>query len=107
MIRSTGNFVLDPALPAIYPNALIEVRPVLAPDFSSLSLNLLVFLEVTENGATVLKQVATATRMIAQADMQNDEAQIASILDKLAKAVGKTVIRGLKANNQGVTFAVE
>lgn len=107
MIRATGNFILDPALPAIYPNALIEVRPVLAPDFSSLSLNLIVYLEVTENGATVLKQVATATRSIAQADMQNDESQIATILNKLMLAVGKTLIRRLKTDNPGVTFTVE
>lgn len=107
MIRTTGNFILDPTLPAVYPNALIEVRPVLAPDFSSLSLNLIVYLEVTENGATVQKQVATATRMIAQADMQSDENQIATILNKLMLAVGKTLIRKLKADNPGVTFAVE
>lgn len=107
MIRTTGNLILDQSLPAVYPNALIEARPVLAPDFSSLSINLLVFMEVQENGATVLKQVATRTWSLAQADILSDEPQIAGILDKLAIAVGKTLIRGLKTFNQGVTFTRE
>lgn len=107
MIRITGNFTLDPDLPALYPNAVIDVRPILAPDFSSLSAEVLVYFEVDDGaGGTMLKHAATRYFSLTSGDMATDEPTIAQVLGKLKQAVLKTLRREFQPYNQGVSFTI-
>lgn len=101
MIQTTGNFMLDPASPALYPNAVLEVRPVLSPDFKSLSVE--VFTYFTEQDGT-LRLAATRQFAITSADMNTDEPQIEQTLKKLERAVWKTLKRDFQDYNDGVIF---
>lgn len=107
MIKITGNFKLDPDIPALYPNAVIDVRPILAPDFSSLSVEMLVYFEMDDGqGGTVLRLAAMRVFPLASGDMTTDEPTIAQVLNKLKLAVLKTLKRELEPYNSGITFTI-
>jgi len=97
--------MVDPDSPALYPNAVLEIRPILSPDFNTLSVELFTyFSEPDGNGGSVLRHAATRFITLASADMETDEPQIAQILAKLEKAVWKSLERELEPYNQGVDF---
>lgn len=107
MIRIQGDFMLDPDTPALYPNAVLEVRPLLSPDFSGLSADVLVYFEVDDGqGGVLLRHAATRRFDLTSGDMTTDEPTIAQVLNKLKLAVMKTIKREMEPYNQGVTFTI-
>lgn len=100
--------MLDQDSPALYPDAVIEVRPFLSPDFSSMHVDVMVYFEVVDfQGLDVLKHAATRRIELTSGDMATDEPTIATILSKLKAAVMKSLRRELQPYNQGVTIEIE
>lgn len=107
MITISGNFMLDPEKPALFPDCVLEVRPLLAPDFESLSAEVMVYFEVDDGDGGTRLDFVTARRIpLTTGDMATDESQIAQILDKLEQAVLKTLKREFQPYNQGVDFII-
>lgn len=99
--------MLDPEVPALYPNAVVEVLPLLSPDFSALSIEVQVYFEIEDgDGNIMLRHAATRRLDMTTGDMTTDEPTIATVLGKLKQAVLKTLRRELEPYNQGINFEI-
>lgn len=99
--------MLDPEVPALYPNAVIEVNPVLSPDFSALSVEVLVYFEKLDaEGNTYLHHAETRRIALSSGAMTTDEPTIAQVLNKLKLAVLKTLKMEFEPYNAGVGFEI-
>lgn len=100
--------MLDPEKPALYPNAVLEVRPLLSPDFTSLSVEVFVYFEKDDGEGGKMLEFSTSRRIqLTTGDMTTDEPHIAQTLDTLSAAVMKTLIREFQPYNETINFQIK